>query len=626
MLSRFPAFRRPLPLGRHETAASLLSRHAAQLGIPGAAAICTDLEIRWSDILSGDALLLTDLAKAARVAHTDLIAWSPVRTPDGVQIGRELLPKKTGSQGHTRFCPLCIRDDLALGPNRPDLAVFGRAEWHIPSLPVCEIHGVMLVEHPIGEAQQKQTDFTHWIRPVLPDLASWLRRAVVCRLSDCDGYLFARLRGDAGPIPLLDNLPLPIVTQACEALGRDFLPKQEGPIAIDDVPTLQAARHHGFRLLATGPDELWTYLDHRLEQVGPDNLSSLDLTTFYGGLYQWLRRQTNPSLNALRNLIADHAFANLPLAAGTSICRRVLPVRRRHTIRSAVAEFHSRTSMMRTWLIAEDVLTDAASPVATTMLPDTPAATAFLDTVRHAFTHRQASRFLKIDSDQLNELISERIVNPLFPSIADPVLNAYDRSELATLIERLWRGLSIDVPPRAAHVRYARSTKIASEVHCKFSEVVRLIAANPTVRTFRKPNESGLRALHISIEDVRTAIHKAPLPGLTPWRFTETLRISPLDLEQLQRLGLVWTKSVRHPALNAPFAIIPNACVTEFQSRYIDLHTLAIRRQRHWRADRKRLDARGIEPVYDGPTAKSQFYERTPLIERLMTLKPFRRV
>ncbi|KQO53845.1 hypothetical protein ASF08_17090 [Methylobacterium sp. Leaf85] len=438
-------------------------------------------------------------------------------------------------------------------------------------------------------------------------------------MSDYDAYLFARLRGDARSIPLLGGLPLPMVAQACEVLGRDLFSAQESRPAIDTIPALQAARRKGFSILAAGPSELWNYFDHRLNGAGLVNLSGINLTALYGGLYQWLRRQTDLCLDPLRDLVADHASAKLPLPAGASVCSRILPVRRRHTIRTAAADFHSRPAMMRTWLIAEKVLPASPSrPAETAMIPETPAATAFLETARDAVTHRQASRILKINSDRLDELISGQIVRPIFSTITDPTQNAYARTELTTLLDQIISGSSTRFTSSTPDITYARATKVARQARCTFPDVVRLMITDQTVRAFRNPNEAGIHAIYVSVEDVKNAIHMAPLPGLTPWRFAQTLNITQRDFQQMEGLSLVWTKLVRHPALNGPIAIVPNACIKAFQRRYISLQALAARSRRHWIVERKRLNAYGFEPVYDGPTQRSRFYELSPKLKHLL--------
>jgi hypothetical protein len=132
------------------------------------------------------------------------------------------------------------------------------------------------------------------------------------------------------PIELLDAMPLWCSIRLMERVGQTVLAK--GRHGNQDRKHL-ASRElllRGFDVLAGGKSALLNALDRLIERGGRQRTI---IQGYYGGLYTWLLRNTDPVYDPVREVIREHMLAHFPFTPEEEIFGRAVAERGSYSIR-----------------------------------------------------------------------------------------------------------------------------------------------------------------------------------------------------------------------------------------------------------------------------------------------------
>lgn len=317
-----------------ETGQSYLGRLTTYFGYGNPKLFCREYMLDMRGIHHGEPDALERLAAMTGTDPDALIRATPRRLDKAFMvINGETLHTRLNPRHLISICPVCAMEDIAANPRMPlDQAVYGRSEWMLGVVDACAKHGVKLVSHraPVRTAEKLDVGYEtgyllEELRFVTPEPAA---------LDDFQLYVLSRIGSvDPRPSPLLDPLPLVIVTQLCQAAGLDVLRRR----GIDNTPSDAERRAAGFEMLGHGAD--------RLEQVFIELRRGLRLSEMTSRIIPRLLEYLHEAehygrdLEGFVDVLVDVCFRNMPYAAGQVLLGRPCPNRWVYDFPSAMAAY-----------------------------------------------------------------------------------------------------------------------------------------------------------------------------------------------------------------------------------------------------------------------------------------------
>lgn len=269
---------RPLR-NRGEDGASYCLRLADANGFPTARNFCSELGITLGAVASGR--FLPKVAEVGRCDPFELAHDSPSRRSDGIWIAGQYLGnglyRRTSGR---RFCPECLRDDIA----RPSVELtmpreWNRVWWDIVDVTSCPIHRARLqsrcmcgaaFDHQRAGIGQCRCGFSVRNLPV-----------VRARTANAASYILGRLGfGPSRSAPVLDDLTLADALRGIRIFGTSA----SSPEADDHV-----IMETGFAILSGGEQSVGAILD-RVAATRPERAGALGA---YGELHAFARDTAN---------------------------------------------------------------------------------------------------------------------------------------------------------------------------------------------------------------------------------------------------------------------------------------------------------------------------------------------
>lgn len=605
------------PLQKREPASAFASRLAALNGVD-LRTLMADMAIPQSDVFCGTEAATRDIAALGGLGAADteeLIRYTPLRLPSNgaTRVGSERLGKRTVSRAFIRYCPHCIREDIETfkGPEaaRPWL----RGEWLIENVRSCRRHNVWLALAAPIDGRGGAPDFAATIsRTALRNLNALLRDAVPSPPSAFEDWIVARLDGIRQASNWLDDMPLRVGIEFCEALGVSSLhPPRAG---VGKFSTIQWARaaEEGFGLASAGEKGMEPMLS-RLVQQQSTTRGQMGLFDTYGYVVRRLRRTgKDPDFEKARAALRRHAIEYLPLAPGTDVLGETLDRRRLHTIHTASVETGVNVRAIRTVLVRKGLYTaDAAAGLTNHRI--NLSVEEFEREIRRLGDAVNADTVKQITGIPRNHLTS-LISLGLLPSLTDfnnieRAKHRFARDDVDGLMERLFRGAEAvtDATERQMTIQRARLIALA-----KLDDLLRWVHDGTLRWKGRLGNELRYENLLVDVDEVVslirnnreiTGVHYDSVGQFIPG-LTGTAAIALARLGAFQTLEEFSSRSRR--AVNA---LTPES-VKDFRERYITLVELCRIGGFAPKRGVNRMRAAGVEPAFPYDAIRVKVYPR----------------
>ncbi len=299
-----------LPLGRSETPTSFASRLAALNGAGGVVSFCTDLGLRWRDIVVGDEMSISRLAKVSDASASDL-KFHATRLLDRRQyrMANLLLARWHIETSALRVCPDCLISDHETGG---DYSAYERSFWRLKFLDVCPVHRSPLLSIRPDEIGGRTRDVAEMIKWNWLEIAAMAGKGHRRSRSTAEKYFMTRYYGRKRD-GILDDLDLITAVRASQAVGAALSSNGRSTVPTGDEKQKAATLNVGFEALREGAESMKTALTAlAIRQNRPTN----SLIGSMGALTPWLVKTAHDELYAdITAMIRESAGGQTPTNA-----------------------------------------------------------------------------------------------------------------------------------------------------------------------------------------------------------------------------------------------------------------------------------------------------------------------
>ncbi|WPY96814.1 TniQ family protein (plasmid) [Limimaricola variabilis] len=422
-----------------------------------------------------------------------------------------LLSAEFFASPYTVFCPACLREDDKLGGD-PALVRKGRLLWTLRPFRTCPVHGLELVRRK----KVAWDDSFHQLALRVPERADALDElvdgAALRSPSPLQNYVVARLEGAPGP-SWLDSQTLEQAVRTTEKLGvlLEFGPKATSGDLVESQ--WDAAGRAGYEVTAKGEEGI----REALRNVQADFLQQggkPDRGNVLGAPYRWLASPKNTKdPGDIRRIMREHIFAEMEIAAGTTILGETLKERRLHSVESLKAETGLNPRTLRNVLAAHG-LVPAAKNGAPYCVFDAAAGRRVASSIQRSTKMKSLPTALNCSRPQAGQLVDEGMLDP----IADGRFQAPGRTRKAIAnqdIDRFLTALRSSARPMdKAPEQMVPISKASEKAKLTCIEIVHLVLGGFLQHVMRLQGEEGYAAILVDPAEVRTA--KAEhLPGIS---------------------------------------------------------------------------------------------------------------
>ncbi|WOI56703.1 TniQ family protein [Palleronia sp. LCG004] len=487
------------PACPYETATSYASRLARFARAADPFDLCLDVGLDWKSVVRGDPISIRRLAARGGTSADVLERWS-IRAmgPLRFRIGGDVVPNKTLLRSRLRVCPACILEDLASGGLR---RAYRRMHWNLQAIRTCERHWRPLLKLPWLEHTFGNYDIVARVEATMPLIENAAGKDDARPFTDYERYILDRLHG-LQAIPYLDTMPLAFVIRFAEALGLTRIWYRDAARDADD-DLLYEAGAAGFDVLRNGHEAFIAEL-HRL-QIDPlqSNAShKLDL----GPFWVWLRCGGNgDGMAALRAVVREHVFRNYPVEAGTMVLGQACPRTQVYSINSAKRAFRISRARLNAKLVAAGLAAPNGSPDRVTLLRPLRAEDLAprLAPTAGLLSREEAKARLGASESIFRQLrLADLIRRHTEPTDRRP---RYAAAEIETFLSDVKSAISTRASfhPSADRMSLVEACR---KIGTPLLTVQALIQDGKVPSSAIDPTMQGLAAIHVDIEEVRTAV------------------------------------------------------------------------------------------------------------------------
>lgn len=599
------------PFRTGESPAGFLSRLAQANGIETMRQLGLDLALDVQGVIHGHEAALEALAGLAGCSLTDLRAWAPSKTPDGVFMrGQNLGPFCRLRRAQIFVCPFCIAEDLADETLSFVLRPWHRSIWQVRSMRTCAVHCQSLVEACAKSDVNRVGDFSALLLPALPNLQLLASRSMARPPSPLEVHLADRLSDAWSPsAAFVDPFPLYAEARLAERIGSVVLAGPQARIETFDDDDLHEAGATGFEILSGGESRIREMLS---ELQVPFQAGSADwgARAFYGQLYTWLADHTHdPALDPMRDLISRHIVETLPIGPGEVLFGKEVARRRIHSVRSASLEYGVHPKRLRKVLRDAGLLHDdheSRSDERVTFPVEE--AERLLREYADGMSLVQAATYLNAPRPHERLLFEAGFIRPIVVGgTADLKAHTLSRSELDAFLARLTANAgpdfdgSMDIPSAA---------RLAD---CRAMEVVTLILEN-CLRVGTDTKTKGYLSVKVDVEEVRKLVRLPEHGGMSLRKVAKILACGTEVVSALTSQSLLETSIVRNPVKRCRQPVVTPEVLSAFCENYVSLMTLAKERGIHFRRLLSSLERYGIQPAQGFEDVPATFYRRLDLL------------
>lgn len=616
-------------LEHREIATGFASRLAALHGV-NLTQLLRDMALQHREVDLGAEAAVRDLAKLGGLspeAEKALIRYTPRRLSEERTslVAGEKLGHHHVHRTYFRYCPHCVADDLRQydGPrnSRPWL----RLEWVLDHVRNCRQHDIALSETKPVRRRFQPFDFSETVgNQILPELEKRKAEAGRSLHSRFEDWVIARIDGLQDPSNWLDDVALSAGVEFCQALGVSALhPPKVQTSGFGNAEWAKAAAE-GFLIASSGQDCVRALLD-RLSQQQAATRGVLGLRDTYGYVYGLLDRSVrNSAFGKFRDLVREHAFANLPLDPGTKVLGVELKERRLHTVRSAslTSGAHSRTVRN---LLKRRGVEDAAQGSGLRdhrVYVRADEIEQVLEGLKDAMTAPEVERATGIPRMHLRSMISQGFL----PTLTDSDKARYAKHRLARgqikkLMDQLFDGSEAvaSVTGRRMPVMKARLAATAS-----IDQILGFILRGELRWKGHLGDGTRYEQLLLDADEIKSLVRKeAPTEGLSAQAVEALIPgLGNSSVRDLVAIGVLETAEEFSPAARRLVQVVTRESAEAFKARYVSLGELCQRSGLHHKKVRQRLRLAGLEHVYPYDWAGAFFYDRTKALDVIPERSP----
>lgn len=599
-----------LPLGNDETPCSFVSRLAARHG-KSARFFCTDVGLQLQKIADGDEASLAELARISGADPATIRRNALVRGAGDYRLRGERLLTSSVERGRSRFCPECIRSDIAEEPALPrTAAVRRRIAWLIEHIHTCVRHEVALIDLPVVEAERY--DFAAMMaRPSALDAEIAPQAA-----NALEAYLVGRLDGERSPYPWLDALEFGAAAKICEMVGAIAVGGSKvaiDPFGVNEWRTCQSA---GFPIVAGGEaglrrffNQLQARLSTSRRPAGPNAV--------LGTFYQWAHYASgDPCFDPLRNIIRTHIAETIPVGPEDDVLG--LPIRKRvlHSVQTAAKELKTHPRRLQKILVAKGFMNAkyenepyGCATFEASALDDLEKTGAIAGMSFSGF-----SQYIGGSVCIARCLIENEFIVPAFTGsdIGSPSARlSIVASDVDAFVGRLCREAQ---PISAASATMATIAVAAKRVGCGAATIIRTILAQE-LRWVGRLESCGYTfpSILVDVEEIDRKFRCGKFEGLTAAEIMKRTGYRRSAVKALIDHRILKGERYPHPINAMPIVSVTTEALAAFQAKYASLSDLARERPMHHTSMKKLLEAQGIQPAFDPKEFHAFFYERRRL-------------
>lgn len=598
-----------VPLHAGETTASYASRLAAANRL-SARDFCLDWHVTFQAVVDGNEAAVDRIADKGGVAAAELKVHAFVRTRWATYLHRgERLLRTLLRRKNVAVCPLCLKEEIAASPLRPQLAVWGRAIWQFDAIKTCGIHGCALVTVSTDPTPGTLHDFVRHVSPALNDLDRLCAGAERRQPTGLETYIVERLEGCRNS-PMLDSLEMFVAIRISEVLGAVDLFGRTANLKklTDEEWRLAGAR--GFTIADGGEPSVRDFLA-KLQATFPYKRSGREgPQALFGRLYQVLEfGSEDTAWDPVRDLVGRYIKDRMPLGPEDLVFGKPAGRRTLHSVRTLSIDHDLHPKRARKLLRAAGIIGDAqaALPDHNTIF-DAQEGSAAVQKAKGALSLPAAGRYLNAPRVQIGLLVKNEFVKPFIPA---KVFGALDQFAVDDLDDFLRRLLADAVPIKKPDAYQADIPSAAGRANCSSVEVLRLILDRKLEWVGRHADLQGYMSALVDVREIRGKVRGADKGGYTGLELKEKLSTTAKVASALIKHGHLATRTVINPVNRCPTVVVPQAEVARFAREYVSLFTLARQRGLHHMVVKKALDADGVAPALDPKKIGATFYRRS---------------
>ncbi|MFY2822968.1 TniQ family protein [Ruegeria sp. MALMAid1280] len=596
------------PLNPFETPTSYVSRLTRYCGLSSPTTLCADLGFKWHDYVRGDETLLARIS-AVGGADPDLLSrWSIKTIGNGrYTIRGHRCAKGTIYRTRVQVCPKCLREDAE---QHGENGAYRRYYWQLTSIRCCAKHSVGLLQLPTEQYAINAYDFVGQVEKNWDLILAASESPVSREPSEFEQYVFDRLEG-VRQHTFLDGLSLHAATKLCETLGFVML---FGPLAKLSKATeaeMHRAGKAGYDALKSGQDGL---LDTLGTLISDQALSTIRQKSDLGAFYEWMYQTPFPEeVEPVRRIVREYIFEHYPVPDGYEVLGRACSKRSVYTVEAACKTLGMERKRIGRYLIFNGLAERGGSVDGISLkraIEHKDVAT-MSDEIQGRITATEALKMLHTKQKMLQDLCELRLVTQELDALDHRP--KYDRAKLQALMT--------SVADRAANTSGSVANllplaDVAQRLRCRSAEILALIVAGKLKAISADMDRTGLDGIAIDLDEVRCALPKLVMPGITRSDAATKLRVTHQTINYLIDQNLVMSARMRSPKSRQSVTAISEASIERFLWTYDTLGLMAFRYRRTPGPFGCHLEARGIYPL-DTPPGVSRLYKRRGLEARL---------
>jgi predicted HTH domain antitoxin len=510
------------------------------------------------------------------------------------------------------FCPKCVAEDLEAFPGPAHARAWLRLEWMIGHFRVCNQHGIHLAHASPIRRRFEPFDFAETVLLQLTRLQDLIVQATAADHSDFQDWMQRRLDGHRDTDMWLDQFPLHVAVEWCEALGVSALHDPKVQASTLTQADWARAADQGFRLCAEGENGVLALLE-RLNEAQRGTRGFWGLRDTYGYAYGFLQRTVaDTEFQPIRDLVRDFANRTVPIEPGTDVLGVVVDKPGVLTVRSAARASGVHDRLIRRIVeregMAPDAIADGRRNHRVTV--DASRIDGIVARLKDALTAPEVMELLGgIYRPHLNALIA---IGAL-PTIGGSEKQAYAkhrfaRDDIDAMVSRFLNGaVEVATPgPRQMSLAQARQTAVA-----EFETLLSLAFDGKLQWKGRLVGRHDYGALLVDVDEVIALVRaEPPMVHYTIGALRKLLGFSSETVEAFVTEELLADDVEFSPDARRDVRVITLESVELFRKNFVSLGELRDAAGLHVKQVKLLLKGAGIEPEYDPADFGVYVYDR----------------
>ncbi|MCR9151419.1 MAG: TniQ family protein [Rhodobacteraceae bacterium] len=407
------------------------------------------------------------------------------------------------SSPYTVFCPACLREDDA-GAADVGSARRGRLDWTLGAVRTCPRHGLALVAREKAQWHDKY----HELARRVPERGDDLDRLIECAPeqtpSPLQVYVMQRLDGDT-PHDWLDSQSLEQAVRATEMLGLLLEFGSAAQPATLGMQDWDRAGRTGFAVTSAGEAAIREAL-HGVQAEFRGKGGKPGGRKVFGALYEWLSfAKGTKDPGDIKRILREHIFDTMEIAGGTTVLGGPLAERRLHSVESLAAEARLHPKTLRNVLAANGLI-PVEEKVTGHHVFDAHEGQKLANSIGRQIHVSALGTALNCTRPQAEQLLDEGLLRQISNRVIAAIgrtRKSVDSREVGAFLEKLHdcatvvQSVPLEMVPISKAAEKAKATSV---------DVLHLVLGGFLTRVVRLAHASGIAAIHVDPDEVRTEI------------------------------------------------------------------------------------------------------------------------